>query len=55
MHACVHDWTLAVGNRNIETAYYWYAFDGITGSIKTIDFDSLGFISYARLAPHAAW
>lgn len=55
MHACVHDWTLAVLNKSIEAAHYWYAFDCVTAQIRQIKWRDLGHIPYARLAPHAAW
>ncbi|KAJ5438022.1 uncharacterized protein N7458_009020 [Penicillium daleae] len=53
MHNCVHDWALAALNKNIDTQYYWYAFDCVNASTKGVDNDSFGNISYSRLAVHA--
>ena len=53
MHTCVHDWTLAVLNKDIDVQQYWYAFDCVGASINEDEWDSLGHIIYARLAAHA--
>ncbi|KAJ9656807.1 hypothetical protein H2198_004695 [Neophaeococcomyces mojaviensis] len=53
MHACVHDWTLAGLNQNVESWSYWYAFDCVASSISRKDWNSLGQVQYAHLAPHA--
>lgn len=34
MHNCVHDWTLAALNKDIDVKHYWYVFDCISASIK---------------------
>jgi tetratricopeptide (TPR) repeat protein len=54
MHACVHDWTFGGLNKVIDTQSYWYAVDCIVNSINEEDWDFLGHLRYARLAPHAA-
>jgi hypothetical protein len=53
MYNCVHDWTLAALNKVIDARQYWYTFDCIAASINEDDWDSLGHLSYARLAAHA--
>jgi tetratricopeptide (TPR) repeat protein len=53
MHNCVHDWTLAALNKDIDAEQYWYAFDCIVSSINKDDGDSLRHLSYAHLAAHA--
>ncbi|KAK2874987.1 hypothetical protein FQN49_001887, partial [Arthroderma sp. PD_2] len=55
MHNCVHDWTLAVLNKDIDAEQYWYAFDCIAGSINEEDTEHLASLSYSRLAAHALW
>ncbi|KAJ5640322.1 uncharacterized protein N7484_008184 [Penicillium longicatenatum] len=53
MHNCVHDWTLAALNRDIDTVYYWYAFDCVDRSMSGTDPSSWGHITFSRLAGHA--
>ncbi|KAJ6092559.1 hypothetical protein N7486_007848 [Penicillium sp. IBT 16267x] len=53
MHNCVHDWTLAILNKEIDTQHYWYAVDCIAASMNGADEDYFGHISYSRLAAHA--
>ncbi|KAI2822751.1 hypothetical protein CBS133816_9241 [Aspergillus niger] len=55
MHRCVHDWTLAVLNKDIDLQQYWYAFDCIAESISKDgwEFDDFRHLSYSRLAAHA--
>lgn len=53
MHNCVHDWTIAVLNHDIDVQLYWYAFDCVAASIpECYDFD-LQLPLYAGLAAHA--
>lgn len=54
MHACVHDWTLAVLNQDIESAHYWYAFHCVTTLIGRIAWEEIGNTQHAWLAPHTA-
>jgi Tetratricopeptide repeat len=54
MHACVHDWTLAGLNRMVDSDSYWYAFDCVANSIDPGEWEFLGHVRHARLAPHAA-
>ncbi|KAJ5825847.1 hypothetical protein N7474_002985 [Penicillium riverlandense] len=53
MHYCVHDWTLAALNKDVDIEHYWYAFDCVDASAVGVA-DSLGHISFSRLAGHAA-
>ncbi|OQD96542.1 hypothetical protein PENSOL_c015G00659 [Penicillium solitum] len=53
MHNCVHDWTLAVLNKNVDIEYYWYAFDCVDATINKVDTDSFGYVTFARSASHA--
>jgi hypothetical protein len=43
MHNCVHDWTLATLNKDIDIQHYWYAFDCIAASIKEDDWDLMAY------------
>ncbi|KAJ5520025.1 hypothetical protein N7463_000478 [Penicillium fimorum] len=54
MHNCVHDWTLAALNGAVDVRYYWYAFNCVDASISGFDMESLGRITFSRLAGHAA-
>jgi tetratricopeptide (TPR) repeat protein len=54
MHACVHDWTLAALNEEIEPAWYWYAFDCVTTEIRMLEYDEVGRPQHAWLVPHTA-
>ena len=53
MHGYVHDWTLAVLNRNINPEQYQYALDCVRASIPRISRDLLGHPSLSRLTAHA--
>ncbi|KAJ6118982.1 hypothetical protein N7471_013602 [Penicillium samsonianum] len=53
MHNCVHDWTLAVLNKDIDANHYWYVFDCISASVKDDNADDFANLSYSRLAAHA--
>ncbi|KAJ5183227.1 TPR repeat protein [Penicillium capsulatum] len=53
MHNCVHDWTLAVLNKDIDAKHYWYAFDCISASINDDNADNFAKLSYSPLAAHA--
>ena len=53
MHACVHDWTLAGLNKDIDTRLYWYAFDCVSTFIHEQDWKSFNHLSYARVCAHA--
>jgi len=53
MHQCVHDWAFAGLSSVIDTRYYWYAFDCVTGNINKVDCRSFGLLRYAQLVPHA--
>ncbi|KAJ6142983.1 hypothetical protein N7471_002436 [Penicillium samsonianum] len=53
MHNCVHDWTLAALNKNVDIRYYWYAFDCVHATINGVNIDSLGHITFSRSASHA--
>ncbi|KAJ5611988.1 TPR repeat protein [Penicillium lagena] len=53
MHNCVHDWTLAALNKDIDANHYWYAFDCISASIKDDRADDFANLSYSALAAHA--
>jgi hypothetical protein len=35
MHNCVHDWTLAALNKDIDIKHYWYAFDCVDAQMHT--------------------
>jgi tetratricopeptide (TPR) repeat protein len=54
MHNCVHDWTLATLNKDINAQSYWYAFDCVDRSMNQVGEDFLGNVSYSRLAVHAS-
>jgi tetratricopeptide (TPR) repeat protein len=54
MHACVHDWTLAGLNKIVDSHSYWYAFDCVANSVDPGEWEFLGHLRHARLAPHAA-
>lgn len=53
MHNCVHDWTLAVLNKEIDIKHYWYAVDCVNACIAEVDDESLGHISLSRVTRHA--
>ncbi|KGO78557.1 Tetratricopeptide-like helical [Penicillium italicum] len=53
MHNCVHDWTLASLNKDIDATYYWYAFDCVSTSMKDKDQNEFSKLSYSPLAAHA--
>lgn len=53
MHNCVHDWTLASLNKDIDTVVYWYAFECAAGSVTGVDEDLLGHSCYSCSAAHA--
>jgi tetratricopeptide (TPR) repeat protein len=54
MHACVHDWTLAGLNKIVDSHSYWYAFDCVANSVDPGEWEFLGHLQHAWLAPHAA-
>ncbi|EAW19385.1 TPR repeat protein [Aspergillus fischeri NRRL 181] len=53
MHNCVHDWTLAALNKDVDAKHYWYAFDCISASINDDNADGFVNRSYSPLAAHA--
>ncbi|CAG8115642.1 unnamed protein product [Penicillium nalgiovense] len=53
MHNCVHDWTLAALNKDIDANNYWYAFDCISASINEGNAGSFATVLYSPLAAHA--
>jgi hypothetical protein len=53
MHNCVHDWTLASLNKDIDTELYWYAFECAAGSVAEVEEDLLGHACYSHSAAHA--
>jgi tetratricopeptide (TPR) repeat protein len=53
MHNCVHDWTLAALNKDIDATDYWYAFDCISASVNDNDKNDFAKHSYSPLAGHA--
>ncbi|KAJ6021072.1 TPR repeat protein [Penicillium herquei] len=55
MHNCVHDWTCAALNKNINTNYHWYAVECVDTAINEIEENSYGHIAYSYLAGHTAW
>ena len=53
MHSCVHDWTLAILNANIDSGLYWYAFEctsALTGGQKR---PCLELAQFTPLVAHA--
>jgi tetratricopeptide (TPR) repeat protein len=52
MHNCVHDWTLAALNKNVDIGYYWYAFDCVHATVNGVNLGSLGHITFSRSASH---
>lgn len=54
IHSCVHDWTLVELNKAIDPQLYWYSLNCIASSTRENDWESLGQLSCARLARHAA-
>lgn len=52
MHACVHDWTLAVLNERINPSLFWYAFDCIAAPVRGHT-GELELTAYTHLASHA--
>ncbi|KAK5238550.1 hypothetical protein LTR47_000293 [Exophiala xenobiotica] len=53
MHNCIHDWTLAMLNKDLDGRQFWYAFNCVAASIKGEDWESFGRLIYNRLATHA--
>lgn len=53
IHNCVHDWTLAALNTDIDVQQYWYAFDCVAGLLDDKDCEMFCHLSYARIAAHA--
>ncbi|KAJ5899569.1 hypothetical protein N7495_004313 [Penicillium taxi] len=53
MHNCVHDWTLAALNKDINTNYYWFAIDCVEATTRGFDRDSFGNIVLSRSTGHA--
>jgi hypothetical protein len=53
MHTCVHDWSFATLNREVDESQFWYAFDCVGASVEQEDFNSLGHIQFADLTTHA--
>ncbi len=53
MHNCIHDWTLAILNKDLDGRQLWYAFDCVAASVTRDDWDSFERLSYNRLAAHA--
>ncbi|KAJ5855201.1 hypothetical protein N7455_009149 [Penicillium solitum] len=53
MHNCVHHWTLAALNKDIDARDYWYAFDCISASVNDNDKNDFAKLSYSPLAAHA--
>ncbi|KAJ5315622.1 hypothetical protein N7476_005929 [Penicillium atrosanguineum] len=53
MHNCVHDWTLAALNKNVDIGHYWYALDCVNATISGVDTDCFGRTNYFRSAGHA--
>ncbi|KAJ5907999.1 hypothetical protein N7495_000681 [Penicillium taxi] len=53
MHNCVHDWTLAVLNKDISTQYYWFAIDCVNATTRGYDTNYFGNIVFSRLTSHA--
>ncbi|CRL23393.1 unnamed protein product [Penicillium camemberti] len=53
MHNCVHDWTLAALNRNIDVSYYWYSLDCVRAALDWNDYDSWGHLIFSRTVHHA--
>ncbi|KAL2870888.1 TPR-like protein [Aspergillus lucknowensis] len=52
MHMCVHDWTLTVLNKAIDSQKYWYAFECVAGSIPD-NTEYLEHSSLSGIAVHA--
>jgi hypothetical protein len=52
IHNCVHDWTLAVLNKEIDTENYWYVFDCVDAPSSGVATDSFRHIYYSRLATY---
>jgi hypothetical protein len=53
MHNCVHDWTLAALNKDVDLEHYWYAFDCVSAAINDDDEDGFVKLSYSSLAAYA--
>ncbi|KAK5198067.1 hypothetical protein LTR92_002312 [Exophiala xenobiotica] len=53
MHNCIHDWALAMLNKDLDGPQLWYVFDCVAVSIKGADQDSFGRLIYNHLAAHA--
>lgn len=53
MHNCVHDWTLAALNKNINHEYYWYAFDCVNAAISKVGMRYFVNIKFSRATSHA--
>ena len=53
LHVCVHDWTLASLNAQIDTTQYWLAFNCLASHIGPDDWDNLSALRYRRFVPHA--
>ncbi|KAL4967483.1 P-loop containing nucleoside triphosphate hydrolase protein, partial [Aspergillus stella-maris] len=52
MHGCVHDWTLAMLNKNINPEQFRYALDCVAASIPSNSTESLAHPSFSRLTAH---
>ena len=53
MHRCIHDWTLAVLNSNVDEEYYWFAFSCVDATVRGFDAQFLGRTAFSSSASHA--
>ncbi|KAJ5760217.1 TPR repeat protein [Penicillium odoratum] len=53
MHNCIHDWTLATLNKDLDMTNYWYVLDCVAACITKVDSASLGYTSFAPISRHA--
>ncbi|KAJ5557284.1 TPR repeat protein [Penicillium frequentans] len=54
MHNCIHDWTLAMLDEDLDMTYYWYNMDCVYACIVGVDTNTLGYTSFSPLSRHAA-
>ncbi|KAJ5813504.1 TPR repeat protein [Penicillium pulvis] len=54
MHNCIHDWTLATLDEDLDMTYYWYNMDCVYACVVGVDTNTLGYTSFSPLSRHAA-
>lgn len=53
IHNCIHDWTVAILNKDLDITHYWYNIDCVYAFIAGLDDERLAHISLSPVSRHA--